>query len=277
MTGPHHHGAPHRGASVSEPPPWLVTVATCPSTNTWALEHLTDLPHGSVIYTAQQTAGLGQRERRWLSPAGVLTASFVLRLDAAAAGPHLSLAAGLAVAHCVEDLDPDAGVALKWPNDCYCHHRKLAGVLCEARLQQTQLTAVIGIGLNVAPHWDAGDQFPGLTAPPIALSDLGIADPGHLWLLTTLRRYLLEAVGMLRAGRWEGIADELRRRDYLRDRRCAVTVHDAQLTGTGAGIDSDGRLLLALDTGGHRAIDSGTVSLLPAAGDDSTPTPKQAG
>ena len=97
--------------------PWLIELETCPSTSTWALEHCAALAHGACVWTQRQTAGRGRGGSSWKAPAGVLTASFVLHLKTAT--PQLSLAAGLAVCHAIEDLCPGMHVGLKWPNDLW--------------------------------------------------------------------------------------------------------------------------------------------------------------
>ncbi len=261
-----HHGAPHRGASVwARRSPWLVELPSCPSTNSWALERLDALAHGTVVHTRCQTAGRGQEARRWLSPPGVFTASFVVDLPQPAAGRQLSLAAGLAVSHLVEDLAPRATVGIKWPNDCYCRDRKLAGILCEARIRSGGLRAVVGVGLNVAVRWPADADFSDLGHRPIDLAELGGADLGDDGLIDGLRDYLLEAVGLLRDGRWPVLAAQLRQRDQLLGRALSVTGREPAppLYGIGAGIDDEGRLILALPDGGTRSIDGGRVRPLP--------------
>ena len=228
-----------------------------------------------MVHTPRQVAGRGQDGRRWRSPPGVFTASFVIDLPHPAAGARLSLAAGLAVAHLVEDLLPAARVAIKWPNDCYCDDRKLAGILCEARLDGGALRAVVGIGLNVDPRWEADTGFDDLARPPISLADLGLADPGADRLIDGLRSYLLEAVGLVRAERWDPLAEQLRARDWLLARPLVVTPRGgAPIHGSGAGIDEQGRLLVALGDGRIRTVDAGHVR--PAA-DAPTPTPGPTG
>ena len=76
---------------------WLHTIDTCPSTNRIALNRACDLYHGDAIFTRNQTAGRGQRNRVWHSPAGVLTVSFVMQLLTPEQIALLSFSAGLAI------------------------------------------------------------------------------------------------------------------------------------------------------------------------------------
>lgn len=64
----------------------------------------------------------------------------------------LPLAAGLAVRRALLDFF-DEKIALKWPNDLMAKQRKIAGILCEAKLaagaESLVRSFVVGIGLNV--------------------------------------------------------------------------------------------------------------------------------
>lgn len=247
--------------------PWLIELETCPSTSTWALEHCAALAHGACVWTQRQTAGRGRGGSTWQAPAGGLTASFVLHLKTAT--PQLSLAAGLAVCHAIEDLCPDMHVGLKWPNDCILTHAngsvgKLAGILCERPQGSVgKSCVVVGIGVNIDPHWSA-DQDSLLLAigrsyPPTSVAEHSATVPSMPDVLDGLRRYLLEAAGMLEADQWLRIVDSWRTRDVLRGRELTIAVGSEHVTGTGTGIDDQGRLCLNR-ADGPLALTSGSVT-----------------
>lgn len=247
--------------------PWLIELETCPSTSTWALEHVDALAHGACVWTTRQTAGRGRGGSRWQAPAGVLTASFVLQLKTAT--PQLSLAAGLAVCHAVEDCCPGLHVGLKWPNDCILTTAdgkpgKLAGILCE-RPQGVagKACVVVGIGLNLDPQW-ADDRESllmavGRTYPPTSLAEHVTTTPTMLDLLDGLHRYLIEAAGLLQAEQWHRIVDSWRDRDVLRGRELTIAIGGEQVSGRGSGIDDQGRLCLDR-ADGPMALTSGSVT-----------------
>jgi len=247
-------------------PGWVIALPTCPSTNTWALDRLDALAHGACVWTTRQTHGRGRGGAAWYAPPGVLTASFVLDLGGAdqrqIAPTRLSLAAGLAVAHAVEDVTPAARVAIKWPNDCYLRDRKLGGLLCETRGRADGgMAVVVGVGLNLAPHWDMdAAALPLATgkAAPIGLDEIGPV-PAMPAMLIALRRYLLEACGLLAAGGWERLLPPLRARDWLAGRPVTVQTGAGAVIGVARGLDAQGALLVEED--GHViAIASGTVT-----------------
>jgi BirA family biotin operon repressor/biotin-[acetyl-CoA-carboxylase] ligase len=254
-------------------PPWLIDLETCPSTSSWALARIEALAHGACVWTERQTAGRGQNGKAWHSPPGVLTASVVLDLPASVATAQLALCAGLAVAHAVEDLAPTARIGIKWPNDCMLDGRKLAGVLCErparAQAQPTRAAVVVGIGLNLDPQWDQQPAALPLVAER-ALCPASVAEvqrpPDPLTMLANLRRYLLEATGLLAVGGWAQLLPRLRERDWLKGRWIELASADSRLTGVAEGLDANGCLLLRGDDLELRTISSGSVLRSWAAG-----------
>lgn len=213
------------------------------STNTRARElAAAGAPHGTLVTAAEQSAGRGRQGRTWSAPAGrALLCSLVLRDP-----PRLlPLAAGLAVAQ-VADL---GGIRsqLKWPNDVLIGAGKAAGILVEGRPQEHW--AVLGIGINVAVRID--DLPPELRGQA---ATLGLEPEDIEPTLATL----LDAVS-----RWLG-ADEaeilsaIRERDVLRGQ----PVRWAGGEGVGAGIDADGRLVVAASGGRQLALDAGEIHLI---------------
>jgi BirA family biotin operon repressor/biotin-[acetyl-CoA-carboxylase] ligase len=114
-------------------------------------------PEGLVVFADEQSAGRGRAGRSWTAPAGsALMFSILLRPSGSAAEwTSLTLVGGLAV---VEGLGLAGGprAQLKWPNDCLCGGRKLAGVLAESVAAEAgdQVT-VLGVGCNVS--WEGID------------------------------------------------------------------------------------------------------------------------
>ena len=119
------------------------------STNTYAKQHFFELPDGSVISARRQTAGKGRVGRKWLSGDGLdITASFLFKN---LQQPFLAGAVtGVAAIELLQEVCPEISPFLKWPNDIYVKHFKLAGMLSEAVWEQGKIACVIcGIGLNV--------------------------------------------------------------------------------------------------------------------------------
>jgi BirA family transcriptional regulator, biotin operon repressor / biotin---[acetyl-CoA-carboxylase] ligase len=235
-------------------PSWLHWLAQTPSTNTWALGHSTQLQHGDVVFTPHQTAGRGQGDRVWQAPPGVLTASFILDRVASQYWPALSLASGLAVIYAIEDLMPACAgwLQLKWPNDVWCNHRKLAGILPESQGRRV----VVGIGCNRQVDFTGAE--PGLN--PISLHQLQLIIPSELSLLERLRHYLLEVAGLLTAS--SGLTPllaELRRRDALWGQTVWIELPQQSWSGTAQGIDQQGRYQIQGVDGEIRSFAAGRI------------------
>ena len=195
-------------------------------------------PHGTLVTAAAQSAGRGRQGRSWSAPPGrALLMSLVLR----EAHPLLPLAAAVGVAEAVGD---DARI--KWPNDVLVADRKVAGILAEGRPQEGW--AVLGIGVNVAVCVE--DLPPELHATAATLGrEPSEVEPFLESLLGTLEGALSLPP--------ERLLDAWRARDALLGREIGW----ASGTGTAAGIDGEGRLVVELPGGGRTALDAGEVHL----------------
>lgn len=208
------------------------------STNERARElALQGAPHGTLVTAAQQTAGRGRQGRSWVAPPGrALLCSLVLR----EVPRLLPLAAGIGVGDVV---GPEARV--KWPNDVLLERRKVAGILVEGRPQEGW--AVLGIGLNVALR---DEDFP----PELRqrATTLGLSpdelEPVLERLLRALERWVYAPE--------HEVLEAFRARDALLHQ----PVRWAGGEGRGAGIDGNGRLVVAIG-GGTVALEAGEVHL----------------
>jgi BirA family biotin operon repressor/biotin-[acetyl-CoA-carboxylase] ligase len=109
------------------------------------------VPEGTVVVCREQTAGRGQRDKRWVSAPGEnLTMSLIIRPTEIAGDEVflLSKAFSLAVVRSLNHYGINA--LIKWPNDIYVETRKIAGILLEHSFWGNNLVfSVIGLGLNV--------------------------------------------------------------------------------------------------------------------------------
>jgi BirA family transcriptional regulator, biotin operon repressor / biotin---[acetyl-CoA-carboxylase] ligase len=244
-------------------PDWLYELPTCPSTNTWAMDHGADLPHGAVVFTRCQTAGRGQRGRSWVAPVGVFTASFVLRSLPVESLGALSLLAGLAVIQALAQLTPELSprLQIKWPNDIWLDGRKLAGILSETTQTQNhadrQVMMVVGIGLNR----QADFTQTALADQAISLHQVVPVLPSDRELLEQLRSQLLhlavaaQSSALLRP-EW---VRAINQRDLLRDRTITLQVGAETIVGVGLGIDWQGGYQLRLPDGTVRSVRSAQI------------------
>ncbi len=119
------------------------------STNTYAADHFDSLNDGALVVAETQSSGHGRLGRKWHSPRGNIYASFVMK-DLFGEPFHATMVSSLAVLSVLNDLVPEHGAYIKWPNDIFIGERKLSGVLCEGVIRGGSLAGIIcGIGVNV--------------------------------------------------------------------------------------------------------------------------------
>ena len=221
--------------------PPLVRLATIDSTQRYAAELArAGAPDRTVVTAETQTAGKGRRGRVWHdAPGASLLVSVITRpVLAPAQLPTLSLAAGVAVIDALAAVGVTA--RLKWPNDALVDGRKIAGVLLERHGD----AVVLGIGINVRHA---------AIPPVLAEHATSVAGEGGDADRERLLQALLRALDHWRAtlecdgfeavrARWSEVATLGQR----------VSVDG--VAGVAAGIDHDGALLVATESGTARVI-----------------------
>jgi BirA family transcriptional regulator, biotin operon repressor / biotin---[acetyl-CoA-carboxylase] ligase len=233
---------------------WLDEVG---STNTYVRERARQgAPEGLVVVADHQTAGRGRLDRRWESPPGAnLLASVLLRLRCREHDVHLCAGAvALAGADACREV---AGVEplLKWPNDLLLHGAKLAGILAEIEFSGSTVTAVVGIGINVA--------WPGPEGAGGTCLDCNRGEGTEPVDRTVLLDHLLGALAPRRAlleeedGR-RNLADEVRGRCGTLGQEVRVELVGEELIGRARAIDDAGRLVVETASG-MRSVSTGDV------------------
>ncbi len=240
----------------------LEFVAECGSTND-ELSAATARADGriAVLVALRQNAGRGRRGRAWHAGNG-LTFSCAWPIAPDAPPPSaLSLAAGLAVAEAIEDLGVH-GVALKWPNDVLVDERKLAGILVElASGQRRARRAIIGIGVNLG----SVPEYPpdGSRAPTAIIEHLAEA-PARETVLAAILARLAGRLDAFAEGGFAAMQQDWSRRDAFAGHMVRIDGDGASRIGRCEGVDADGALRLATESGLERIL-SGELSLRSAA------------
>ena len=217
-------------------------------------------PEGTLVWARAQSAGRGRRGRSFISPAGNLYMSIVLRPDRpAASAAQLGFAAALALGDALVPLLPrPEGLRYKWPNDVLIDGRKVSGILLESQAAgEGRLDwLVVGIGVNLASFPENVDY------PAISLAAAGA-------------RVSVEALLEATAGRFQVWYERWREEGFrpLRDawlerarglgEGIRVRLAGEEASGRFAGLDEDGALLLE-DGATRRRIGAGDV--FPASG-----------
>jgi BirA family biotin operon repressor/biotin-[acetyl-CoA-carboxylase] ligase len=201
------------------------------------------LPIGSVVLADRQTAGQGRHGHTWHSePGNGIYCSLVLE-----PAPALTLALGVAT---VEAIAEACGTVcdLRWPNDLMLGARKVAGIL----VQLSGAQAIAGIGINVNHT----------AFPPELRSEatsLRIHE-GRAISREEILIHLLPAVdSVVREDKETILALFAKASSYVAGRRVVVKQVEGEISGTTAGMNSDGYLIVRRDDGTDTLILAGGV------------------
>jgi len=240
-------------------------VDRCSSTNTLLLAERA--AHPVLLAAEEQTAGRGQRGRRWHAARGA-GATFSILRRMRCTPPQLSglsLAAGVAVARALRALGAGE-IALKWPNDLLAGGKnadaKLGGILIETRVQGREIWAVVGIGINCRRVGALGAR---LRRRLIALDDLLRPAPARNAVIAAVAREVLAALQFFEAAGLPAFADDWRSLHAHEGRRLRVRLADGRtVSGIAAGIAPSGALRLKTRDG-TRDVSSGRILSAGAA------------
>lgn len=252
------------------------------------------VPHGTLLATANQTAGRGRQSRGWVTPPGTALATSVLLRGFGLPSPQggsghpkplpmswLPLLTGSAVAaalrpHFVGEPGAAKRVGVKWPNDVHVRDEqqafagspgaKLAGILCEVLDGET---IIVGAGMNLLI---AASELPTERAGSVLScgGDVGMAETlddeaGQLLADGVLARYAAELLELAQLAAEQ--PDRARTR-VLRDSLTIgseVRVHlpgGEVVDGRAVGLDEQGALLVDRPTTGRLVVNAADVEHL---------------
>ena len=269
-----------------------------PSTNAElrALAATESLPHGTLLATADQTAGRGRLDRGWVMPPGkALATSILIRgfgpgagagsgSASAALGPGwLPLLVGSAMATALQPrfrgAAPGGGdlrVGVKWPNDVHVRGeedaiagrpgRKLCGILCE---MLPDGSVIVGAGINLLiDEWELPTER--ATSLLAAGADVGGAETlesaaGEALADAVVAAYASELLGLVALAASDPGAARSRVRRSSLTLGSEVRVHlpgGEIVDGRARALADDGSLVVDLPTGGELTVSAGDVEHL---------------
>jgi BirA family transcriptional regulator, biotin operon repressor / biotin---[acetyl-CoA-carboxylase] ligase len=242
----------------------IIKLAEVDSTNRFLMDWIMkERPEeGTIVVTNYQTAGKGLDKNTWESmPGQNLTMSFVIYPGFLPVDHQFSLnkAVSLGVSDFVRNaLDVPGELKIKWPNDIYFDHRKLAGILIQNGIIGNFFDfSVIGIGINI--NQENFDQYP---VSPVSFKMITGKDYPLDRLLDELLDCLYVRLNQLKE-RSVGILDEdylscLYRYNEINDFKYRRKIIRAKITG----VNRYGQLMLEIPGGKMLECDLKEVALL---------------
>lgn len=196
----------------------------------------------SIVSASFQTKGRGQMGNTWISNDGQNALFSVLVCPKglkASDGFVLSQAMALSVKETLEECVDD--VWIKWPNDIYCHGKKICGTLIENTLMGKFIgRSVIGNGINVNQT-----DFPdGLAAPPTSMCiQSGKECSTHEVIRHVVERFALYYREIM-DGSYERIRTLYHENMYLRGKKSLFRDNEGIFTGIISQVETDGHLVI---------------------------------
>ncbi len=186
----------------------------------------------------QQTQGKGQYGRTWQAQKdGSILFSIRRGFSQNRNLNGLSLVVGLAIIKALEDELSISGLSIKWPNDIYFEHKKLAGILLESQARSNNQLVVIGVGVNYALNEDMVCETPwvdlaALTKMLPDIRNLTASIVSHV--LASSQRFELEGFTDFQMD-WE-------RYDMLKGKRISIEKEGNTFAAEVLGVSSQGAL-----------------------------------
>ena len=201
---------------------------------------------GLTIVTDMQTAGKGQRGKKWVdTPNECLLMSIVVQpeydLDHQFA---FIVTVSLAIADYLQELNENWDVRIKWPNDIIVNDKKAGGMLIENVLRGSQWAyAVVGLGVNVLQQ-DMPADIPFSTSLRIESDKQFVIFD----LVTGIRERILTYLdAMPEPNRMLRLYNEIL---FRKDTTQRFRLGNDEFSATITGVTYNGLLQLSLDNGG---------------------------
>lgn len=210
---------------------------------------------GTTVTARRQTAGRGRQGNHWVSDAGNLFMSVVLRPNCkpVIAG-NLSFMAAVSLAEVMQTLLPEnVPVQLKWPNDVLVDGKKISGILLESEISADGIVeaVILGMGVNVSHAPDNA----------ASLAEYGVTDMTPEELAQRIHRVFM---AIYRSWQSDGFDFAPIRATWLKyayqiGHDIRVRLPQETFVAQFTGIDETGALMLKMPDGATRKIASAEV------------------
>jgi BirA family biotin operon repressor/biotin-[acetyl-CoA-carboxylase] ligase len=204
--------------------------------------------HGLVIIAEEQTGGIGRLGRAWVSPAGGIWITIVLKPKIPIDHVFMvTMAGSVAVARAIRK-EYNIGALIKWPNDIFIGDKKVAGLHLELSAEADIIhNCLLSIGIDV--NVPLMEFSPALQKDITSIStEVGHEVDRASFLARILRefenRYLL-----IESGEYEAVLREWKSLSCTLEHRVRITTMKSSFEGEAIDIDEFGALIIRKDNG----------------------------
>lgn len=210
---------------------------------------------GTLVVAEGQQRGRGRMGRAWLSPKGKgIYFSLILRPKIMPnEAPKLTILTAVSVAEAVRKATGLLSL-IKWPNDILIAEKKLGGILTELHAEVDRIKfVIIGVGLNVNIK---------KTQLPFRATSIKneLSKPfSRVELLQQILKEMEDNYLLYIKEGFQPIIEQWKHLSATLGKRIKVTSIGKDIEGVALDVDSDGGLLVRLDSGFVQRIISGDV------------------
>ena len=204
--------------------------------------------NGTVIIAEEQTGGVGRMGRSWISPAGGIWITIVLKPRVPV--DHIfmiTMAASVAIARAIRK-EFELGALIKWPNDIYIGKKKIGGLLLEMSAEADVVNyCLLGIGIDV--NNPIKDFTAELQRDITSIS----AEVGHevdrASFLARILREFENRYQLVESGEYDAITQEWKSLSATLEKRVRIRTLKNSFEGEAIDINEFGALIVRKDNG----------------------------
>jgi BirA family biotin operon repressor/biotin-[acetyl-CoA-carboxylase] ligase len=210
---------------------------------------------GLVVCAEGQYKGRGRLSRFWSSPKSKgIYLSLVLRPQIPPVeSPKLTLLSAVGVCQAIRKI-AKVDCFIKWPNDLMVDGKKLGGILTEMNAEMDMVKfIIIGIGINV----NTSESL-----LPIKATSLREKRGGRISRIDLVKQILIEIENEYILFQKEGfrpIISKWKKLSTTLGHRVKVQFHNDHIEGQAIDIDSEGALLIRMDSGFTQRVIAGDI------------------
>jgi len=204
--------------------------------------------NGTVIIAEEQTGGVGRMGRSWISPAGGIWITIVLKpLVPVDHIFMITMAASVAIARAIRK-EYELGALIKWPNDIYIGKKKIGGLLLEMSAEADVVNyCLLGIGIDV--NNPIKDFTEDLQRDITSIS----AEVGHevdrASFLARILREFENRYQLVESGEYDAITQEWKSLSATLEKRVKIRTLRNSFEGEAIDINEFGALIVRKDNG----------------------------